>query len=74
MNVYIVKLVRKSNHSFNVAAFTEESLAKIYCRIKNKDAWIDKGKYEYEAVEIQDANPELGEFVLQGESDGKYEG
>lgn len=71
MNVYIVTF-KKYNRviPITVAAFTTEALAKIYCRIRNKDAWIDKGQYEYEEVRVQDDNPELIEFVLKGEADG----
>lgn len=68
-SVYIVKFVKKSNHSSNVAFFTVESLAKLYCRIKNKDAWIDKGQYEYEEVKSFDNDPELIEFALKGDKD-----
>lgn len=47
--------------------FTTESLARIYCFFKNKDAWIDRCEYTYEKVMKGDDQPELIESILKGE-------
>lgn len=65
--MYVVLFVKKSNHSSVVGVFSQESLARIYCQMKNEDAWIDKGKYECLEAQVLDDNPELAEYILKSQ-------
>lgn len=62
--MYVVLFVKKSNHASVVGVFNDESLAKVYCHMKNEDAWIDKGRYDYRMVPVLDSSPEIAKYVL----------
>lgn len=65
--MYVVLFVKKSNHSNVVGVFRDESLAKLYCQMKNKDVrlFTPGGRYDWRKVDFLDDCPDLVRFALE---------